>query len=167
MPRNLLIRLISVLLKEKNFFASLYEGVDSPFVACKDGGGGGGGSFGRAGTVIRSLKDWDTPTLPSFVDPAEKDCMASLREGRDIILSLVVSWNMIPPFLSSSHLPPEPGFDLLFSKFWTLDSPASGNPATKHIKYTDKLLVKTSNRKYYLIEASIIKHMICHSGILH
>ena len=63
-----------------------------------EGGGGGGGSVGRAGVVILSLKDWDTPTRPSFVDPAaEKDCRASLREGRDIIRSLVVSWNMIPP----------------------------------------------------------------------
>ena len=60
-----------------------------------EGGGGGGGSVGRAGVVILSLKDWDTPTRPSFVDPAaEKDCRASLREGRDIIRSLVVSWNM-------------------------------------------------------------------------
>ena len=56
-----------------------------------EGGGGGGGSVGRAGMGILSLKDWDTPTRPSFVDPPEKDCRASLREGRDIILSLVVS----------------------------------------------------------------------------
>ena len=59
-----------------------------------DGGGGGGGSLGLSGVVILSLNDCDIPTLPSFVDPVEKDCRASFREGRDIRRILVVSWNM-------------------------------------------------------------------------
>ena len=50
--------------------------------------------MGRKGVVILSLNDWDIPTLPSLVDPVEKDCRASLREGRDIRRILVVSWNM-------------------------------------------------------------------------
>ena len=57
MPRNLFIRRISVLLKEKNFFASEYEGLGSPLVGLMEGGGGGGGSLGRAGAVSLSLKD--------------------------------------------------------------------------------------------------------------
>ena len=59
-----------------------------------ENGGGGGGSLGRRGVVILSLNDCDIPTLPSFVDPVENDCRASLREGRDISRILVVSWNM-------------------------------------------------------------------------
>ena len=61
------------------------------------GGGGGGGSVGRMGGAILSLNDCDTPIRPSFPPLApgpEKEVRASLREGRDISLSLVVSWNM-------------------------------------------------------------------------
>ena len=69
------------------------------------------------------------PTLPSFVDPAEKDWRASLREGRDIILSLVVSWNMIPAVLRFPPpllgLSPNPGCDPC-SQHWSLAPVTTG-----------------------------------------
>ena len=97
MPRNLFILRISVLLKEKNFLAREYEAPLASAGTCiMGGGGGGGGSLGRTGVVIFSLKDCETPILPSLVDPGvEKDCRASFSEGLAMSLSLVVSWNIM------------------------------------------------------------------------
>ena len=61
------------------------------------------------GGVIFSLKDCDTPTLPSLVEPGpgeEKAASASLSEGRVMSRSLVVSWNMGPGLCTFSALVP-------------------------------------------------------------